>query len=77
MMPYLVDTNIFLELMLEQKEKNTVKQLLNRLDVSKLFISDFSFHSSSSRERKDKTKQSNAVVGGQNSFKRMKPIIRV
>lgn len=45
MMPYLVDTNIFLELMLEQKEENTVKQLLRQLDVSKLFISDFSFHS--------------------------------
>lgn len=44
-MPYLVDTNIFLELMLEQKDENTVKQLLNQLDESKLFISDFSFHS--------------------------------
>lgn len=29
MMPYLVDINIFLELMLEQKEENIVKQLLN------------------------------------------------
>ena len=44
-MPYLVDTNIFLELMLEQKEENTVKHLLNQLDVSELYISDFSFHS--------------------------------
>ncbi len=51
MMPYLVDTNIFLELMLEQKEKNTVKQLLNQLDESKLFISDFSFHSIGVKKR--------------------------
>ena len=35
----------FLEIMLEQKESLTAKQLLNELDKSELFLSDFSFHS--------------------------------
>ena len=42
---YLVDTNIFLEVMLEQKEADTVKDFLQRIDNAGIYISDFSLHS--------------------------------
>lgn len=42
---YLVDTNIFLEVMLEQIEADTVKDFLQRIDNAEIYISDFSLHS--------------------------------
>ena len=43
-MNYLVDTNIFLEILLQQKKKENCKEFLNS-NIGKLSISDFSLHS--------------------------------
>ena len=43
-MPYLFDTNIFLEILLNQKKKENAKNLLNT-HSDQLNISDFSLHS--------------------------------
>jgi hypothetical protein len=42
---FLVDTNIFLEVMLRQEKSNEVKDFFNRADFSSLFMSDFSLFS--------------------------------
>ncbi|GAB6163757.1 hypothetical protein JCM12298_29170 [Desulfothermus naphthae] len=42
---YLVDTNIWLERLLEQERSDEVAELLNSISTEKLFITDFSFHS--------------------------------
>ncbi len=42
---YLLDTNIFLELLLDQKEAASVKALFSTLEPSELHISDLAFHS--------------------------------
>ena len=42
---YLLDTNIFLELFLEQEKSNEVRALFNKLPVDLLKISDFSLYS--------------------------------
>ncbi len=41
---YLVDTNIFLEILLGQDKSSVCKDFLNKND-DKIFISDFSLHS--------------------------------
>lgn len=43
-MSYLVDTNIFLEILLEQDKKEICKKFLES-NIGELFISDFSLHS--------------------------------
>ena len=42
---YLVDTNIWLERLLEQERSEEVAKFLNFIPTEKLFITDFSFHS--------------------------------
>ena len=42
---YLLDTNIWLERLLNQARAAEVKQLLDTVDSSELAVSDFSFHS--------------------------------
>ena len=42
---YLVDTNIWLERLLDQVRANEVGQFLDRISPDKIFITDFSFHS--------------------------------
>ena len=42
---YLVDTNIWLERLLEQDRSEEVRQLLDRVPTDQLLITDFSFHS--------------------------------
>lgn len=42
---YLLDTNIFLELLLDQKESESVRALLSSKDPDDLSISDLAFHS--------------------------------
>jgi uncharacterized protein len=42
---YLVDTNIWLERMLDQEKSSTVDQFLSQVSTSQLLISDFSLHS--------------------------------
>lgn len=42
---YLVDTNIWLERLLEQERSEEVAKFLNLIPTEKLFITDFSFHS--------------------------------
>jgi hypothetical protein len=42
---YLLDTNIFLELLLDQKESESVRALLNSKAPDELGISDLAFHS--------------------------------
>ncbi|MDO8873466.1 MAG: PIN domain-containing protein [Methanoregula sp.] len=42
---FLVDTNIFLEVMLGQEKAAEVKDFFNRADFSSLFVSDFSLFS--------------------------------
>jgi len=42
---YLLDTNIFLELLLEQAEARSVQTLLQEKSPEDLFISDLAFHS--------------------------------
>jgi len=41
---YLIDTNIWLERLLEQERSDEVAELLNSISTEKLFITDFSFH---------------------------------
>lgn len=43
-MKYLIDTNIFLEILLKQKKRNACKKFLN-LHKEHICISDFSLHS--------------------------------
>jgi predicted nucleic acid-binding protein len=42
---YLVDTNIWLERLLEQEKSDEVRRFLDAIPSEQLFISDFSFHS--------------------------------
>ncbi len=42
---YLVDTNIWLERLLEQDRSEEVRQFLDRVPTDQLLITDFSFHS--------------------------------
>lgn len=42
---YLLDTNIFLELLLKQDESASVQVLLSNKDPADLYISDLAFHS--------------------------------
>ena len=42
---YLVDTNVWLERLLEQEQAETVKEFLDTIPSSKLYLSDFSLHS--------------------------------
>jgi predicted nucleic acid-binding protein len=42
---YLLDTNIFLELLLDQKESGSVRALLSTKNPEELGISDLAFHS--------------------------------
>jgi predicted nucleic acid-binding protein len=42
---YLLDTNIWLERLLNQEKSDQVRQLLERLDSDQLSITDFAFHS--------------------------------
>lgn len=54
-MRLLVDTNIFLEILLEQKRSEEAKGLLRKVDQHDFFISDFALHSVGlllSRQRK-------------------------
>jgi len=44
-MRLLVDTNIFLEVLLEQTRSDEAKELLAKTDTHDFFISDFSLHS--------------------------------
>lgn len=44
-MRLLVDTNIFLEVLLEQSQADEAKELLAKTDTHDIFISDFSLHS--------------------------------
>ncbi|MFA4853113.1 MAG: PIN domain-containing protein [Bacteroidales bacterium] len=43
-MSYLFDTNIFLEILLDQDKKNKAKKIISD-NIGELFISDFSLHS--------------------------------
>lgn len=43
-MAYLFDTNIFLEIFLDQEKKEKAKKLISE-NINELFISDFSLHS--------------------------------
>ncbi len=43
-MSFLFDTNIFLEILLDQEKKEVCKKLLND-HIGKIFLSDFSLHS--------------------------------
>ena len=42
---YLVDTNIFLEVLLNQGRASEVQSFLNSVDLSDIFMTDFSLHS--------------------------------
>lgn len=42
---YLVDTNVWLERLLDQARAEEVGQFLERIPSNQLFISDFAFHS--------------------------------
>jgi uncharacterized protein len=42
---YLLDTNIWLERLLEQQQAEVVRQLLEQTDPEQLCISDFALHS--------------------------------
>src|SRR5438128_10165240 len=42
---YLVDTNIWLEHLLNQSKAREASQFITGVDTSQLFLSDFSFHS--------------------------------
>ncbi len=42
---YLLDTNIWLERLLEQNKWREVKLFLDKVESDKIYISDFSFHS--------------------------------
>ena len=51
-MRLLVDTNIFLEVLLEQTRSDEAKELLAKTDTHDFFISDFSLHSIGLIQRK-------------------------
>jgi predicted nucleic acid-binding protein len=42
---FLVDTNVWLELLLEQKNADKVRGFLSSVDSNQLFMTDFAFHS--------------------------------
>ncbi|NGZ09195.1 MAG: PIN domain-containing protein [Nitrospira sp. LK70] len=42
---YLVDTNVWLERLLEQERFNEVRRFLDSTETSQIFLTDFSFHS--------------------------------
>jgi len=42
---YLVDTNIFLEALLEQNKAQEVRSLFQKIDLEEMFITDLSLHS--------------------------------
>lgn len=42
---YLVDTNVWLERLLEQEKSKEVERFLGAVSTDKLYITDFSFHS--------------------------------
>ncbi len=42
---YLLDTNVWLERLLDQERSNEVGQFLDRVSSEQLFITDFAFHS--------------------------------
>ena len=42
---YLADTNIFLEVLLEQDKKDDVQSFLQTVDLSTIYITDLSLHS--------------------------------
>ncbi|MCP9474230.1 MAG: PIN domain-containing protein [Nitrospira sp.] len=42
---YLIDTNVWLERLLEQERFGEVRQFLDSTETSKIFLTDFSFHS--------------------------------
>ncbi len=42
---FLVDTNVWLELLLEQENADEVRQFLGSVESNHLFITDFAFHS--------------------------------
>lgn len=42
---FLLDTNIFLEILMEQERAEAAKDLFTRISPSRLFITDFSLHS--------------------------------
>jgi len=42
---YLVDTNIFLEALLEQNKAQEVRSFFEAIDLGQIFITDFSLHS--------------------------------
>jgi predicted nucleic acid-binding protein len=42
---YLIDTNIWLERLLDQEKSEEVRKFLHSIPTEKLFITDFSFHS--------------------------------
>lgn len=44
-MRLLIDTNVFLEIILEQQRSDEAKTLLSRADAHELFVSDYSLHS--------------------------------
>jgi len=44
-MRLLLDTNVFLEIILEQKNASEAKQILLRADMHECFITDYSLHS--------------------------------
>lgn len=44
-MRYLVDTNIWLERLLDQEKSEVVSQFLEQIPLSDLFVSDFTIHS--------------------------------
>lgn len=44
-MRLLIDTNIFLELLLEQERAEEARQLLSKTEEHEFFLSDFSLHS--------------------------------
>ena len=42
---YLLDTNIFLELFLDQEKSNYIKKFFNTIDTTEISLTDFSLHS--------------------------------
>ncbi|MCS6304048.1 MAG: type II toxin-antitoxin system VapC family toxin [Nitrospira sp.] len=42
---YLVDTNVWLERLLEQERSSEVRRFLDSTETSQIFLTDFSFHS--------------------------------
>jgi len=42
---YLVDTNVWLELLLEQQKSSIVSEFFNKVHTDQIFISDFALHS--------------------------------